>query len=183
MTETDTHRPYMTRAELYRWASAINEPITDEVITSTSWHLQVQDEGRMDEELDTLVASNWCTALRGVLRTAWMEMLVAQRAIDTAKPVRVDIGAALIRSGVCDRDDVDLLQRQACNDCPAQGSKCGCSGVPYVSDAVWNELAPAVIAAQNQAFAIARKQIAEMTIRRTITALFRGDVPARERTL
>ncbi len=79
---------------------------------------------------------------------------------DPDEVIRIAIAAALIRSGVDDNDEVELFQWHPCHGCyrpdgPRRG-KCGCSGVPYVSDEVWRELAP-VIAALHAATAEATR--------------------------
>lgn len=56
--------------------------------------------------------------------------------------LRIAIGAAIIRSGLCDDDDVEpLLQWHPCES-PHCGRRSACSGVPYVSDQLWEELKP-----------------------------------------
>jgi hypothetical protein len=59
--------------------------------------------------------------------------------------VRRIVGAALVQSRYFDQDDedpaaFDLLQWHKCE--PVCPSKCGCSGVPYISDEVWRVLWP-----------------------------------------
>lgn len=71
-------------------------------------------------------------------------------AVHADEAARIAIGAALIRSGVYDNDDMDLLQWHPCEGCPRRDGprrgKCACSGVPYVADAVWKELGPVIAA-------------------------------------
>lgn len=62
--------------------------------------------------------------------------------------LRVAIGAAIVQSGYMDQDPetgtIDLLQWHPCSGAGepnCQGDKCrGCSGVPYLSDAVAEQL-------------------------------------------
>lgn len=58
----------------------------------------------------------------------------------TDEEIRIAVGAAIVRSGWIDSDDMDPLQWHPCD--PQCSRKCGCSGVPYVSDRLWQELKP-----------------------------------------
>lgn len=56
--------------------------------------------------------------------------------------LRLALGIAIVRSGYYDQDDetgtIDVIQTVACEACPVpQTRKCGCSGMPYLSDEIW----------------------------------------------
>lgn len=51
--------------------------------------------------------------------------------------LRIAIGVALVQSGK--GDDCDLVDAHPCPDCPDKGA-CACSGVPYLTDLVWNKI-------------------------------------------
>jgi len=58
-----------------------------------------------------------------------------------ARHLRRAIGAALIQSGWMDRDDpdeADLLQFQNCDSC--EQLRCACSGVPFLSSLIWDQV-------------------------------------------
>ncbi|WP_435233343.1 hypothetical protein [Micromonospora aurantiaca (nom. illeg.)] len=73
-----------------------------------------------------------------------MTDLAAVQPGDPDEADRIAIGAALIRSGAYDNDEMDLLQWHPCESRCSR--KCGCSGVPYISDEVWRELGPVIAA-------------------------------------
>lgn len=55
--------------------------------------------------------------------------------------LRIALGTGLIQSGYIDQDEdgtVDVLQWHACTACPRVDGRCACSGMPYLSDAVWD---------------------------------------------
>lgn len=61
------------------------------------------------------------------------------------KNLRIAIGTALIQSGYLDQDPetgtIDVLQWHPCPECPGKGERpCACSGIPYLSDAVWEKI-------------------------------------------
>ncbi|WP_157239530.1 hypothetical protein [Catenuloplanes japonicus] len=70
----------------------------------------------------------------------------------TEERIRAAIGAVIVQSGCYDADDndpnaPDYLQWHHCHDepaCPGATRPCACSGVPYVSDALWAHLQPIV---------------------------------------
>lgn len=56
--------------------------------------------------------------------------------------LRLALGIAIVRSGYYDQDDetgtLDVIQTVACEACPVpQTRKCGCSGIPFLSDEIW----------------------------------------------
>jgi hypothetical protein len=65
----------------------------------------------------------------------------------TAEELRIEIAKALVRAG---DDPADLYEWHPCVDTPScraaadPKSPCACSGIPYLSDAAWNELAPII---------------------------------------
>ena len=86
-------------------------------------------------------------------------MATEHPAVTVADPDRTTIAAAIIRSGVYDSDEVDLLQWHPCPGCPRR-EFCGCSGVPYISDEVWALLGPVVEQIRERGRAAGRKQAA-----------------------
>lgn len=55
---------------------------------------------------------------------------------------RINVATAFIHSGAHDSDEIDPLQWRACESTCSR--KCGCSGVPYISDALWQHLGPVI---------------------------------------
>lgn len=58
--------------------------------------------------------------------------------------LRIAIGTALIQSGYEDQDPdtgtIDTLEWHRCPDCPREEGPCACSGIPYLSDDIWNKI-------------------------------------------
>lgn len=62
----------------------------------------------------------------------------------TDEEIRIAVGAAIIRSGMYDDDDMDPLEWHPCAKCPRPSGKCACAGDPYVSERLWRELKPII---------------------------------------
>lgn len=59
--------------------------------------------------------------------------------------LRVAIGTAIIQSGYLDQEEdgteIELLQWHRCPNCPmGEQTPCACSGVPFLSDVVWDRI-------------------------------------------
>ncbi len=57
--------------------------------------------------------------------------------------LRIAIGTGLIQSGYYDQDPdtgtIDVVQWHPCPECPEpRTGRCGCSGIPYLSQAIWD---------------------------------------------
>lgn len=67
----------------------------------------------------------------------------------TVEQLRIEIAKALLRAGGEECDGA-LFQWHPCVDTPAcraaadPKAPCACSGIPYLSDAAWGEIAPII---------------------------------------
>jgi hypothetical protein len=67
----------------------------------------------------------------------------------TDEELRIELGTALVRVGAAE-DEAVLFQWHPCVDTPAcraaqtPPGPCACSGIPYLSDVAWAEIAPIV---------------------------------------
>src|SRR5262245_59987660 len=62
---------------------------------------------------------------------------------DLEERFRIMIGTGIVQSGYCDQDEetgtIDVLEWHRClPEC--EGHRCGCSGIPYLSQEIWNTL-------------------------------------------
>jgi hypothetical protein len=73
----------------------------------------------------------------------------------TIEELRIELAKAIVR--VDDAGAGDLFEWHACVDTPACSAAadpkapCACSGIPYLSDAAWAELAPIIRRIQREA--------------------------------
>lgn len=62
--------------------------------------------------------------------------------LEAIDALRIAIGTAIVQSGYVDQDpnigEIELLQWHPCPECI--GNRCACSGVPYLSDEIWNKI-------------------------------------------
>lgn len=67
----------------------------------------------------------------------------------TDEELRIELATALVRLGAAE-DEAVLFQWHPCVDTPAcravadPKAPCACSGIPYLSDATWAEIAPII---------------------------------------
>lgn len=67
----------------------------------------------------------------------------------TVEELRIELAKAFVRIG-CAEDEGALFQWHPCVDTPAcraamtPPGPCACSGIPYLSDAAWAEIAPII---------------------------------------
>jgi hypothetical protein len=67
----------------------------------------------------------------------------------TEEQIRSALASALIQSGCDEEDGPDIFEWHHCFDtpaCPGATRPCPCSGVPFISTAVWEHLAPVIAA-------------------------------------